>query len=257
MYEAGKILILGGGGGAGMMAEASAERIDLNSRAPSWQPTQPMANQRKHATATVLPDGTVLVTGGSRRGGDPTADDEKFAVLQAEIWNPREESWSPMASAATPRLYHSTALLLPSGKVLVAGGGQGGGQDKPPVHPNGVIDRPTAEVFSPPYLFNADGTAAKRPTIASTPPVIHHGTQIKLTSPDVAGITDVTLISLGSVTHAYNQNQRLCRLEFAIHDSSLAVTAPKNGNVCPPGYYMLFILTGRIPSEGKIVRIVA
>jgi hypothetical protein len=255
MYDTGKILILGGGTTGGM-AEASAEFIDLNLPASMWQSTKPMANQRKHANATVLPDGTVLVTGGTRKGGDPSADDEKSPVLEAELWHPHTGSWSTMASAAIPRMYHSTALLLPSAKVLVAGGGQGGGPDLPPVHPNGVVDRPTAEIFSPPYLFNADGTFATRPKIASVPSFVNHGRQFEVESPDATTIKDVSLISLGSVTHAYNSNQRRCRLEFVVRNSVVVVTAPPSQNICPSGHYMLFVLNGSgVPSEGKMINL--
>src|SRR5437762_14327852 len=75
-YDRGKILIMGGGT-SGDMAESSAEFIDLNSPAPVWQPTRPMANRRKHANASVLPNGKVLVTGGTQHGGDPSAEDER------------------------------------------------------------------------------------------------------------------------------------------------------------------------------------
>jgi hypothetical protein len=162
-----------------------------------------------------------------------------------------------MASMATPRLYHSTALLLPSGKVLVAGGGQGGGAVNP-TYPNGVLDRPNAEIFSPPYLFRAPGAPAARPTITSAPSAILYGEQVDVMTPEATDIVDVTLVSLGSVTHAYNQNQRLCRLDFTRKPDRVTVTAPASGNVCPPGYYMLFVLNqSGVPSEAKIIRVSA
>jgi Galactose oxidase-like, Early set domain/SCO1/SenC/Kelch motif len=258
MYDTGKILILGGGTTAtGNRASASAEFIDLNAAQPTWQPIPSMANQRKHANATVLPDGTVLVTGGTRNGGDPSANDEQTPVLAAELWNPQTGSWSTMGSAATPRLYHSTALLLPSAEVLVAGGGQGGGPDDARIHPNGVVDRPTAEIFSPPYLFAKNGNPAERPGIASVPEVLHYGRQIKVHSPDAHTISGITLVSCGSVTHAYNQNQRLSRLSFVLRGAELVVTTPANGNLCPPGYYIFFILNkDGVPSLGRIVQLI-
>jgi hypothetical protein len=82
--------------------------------------------------------------------------------FSAEVWDPKTRVWTVLASMVTPRRYHSTALLLSSGNVLVAGGGQGGAPVQPSF-PNGVVDRPSAEVYSPPYLFLPDGSPAPRP----------------------------------------------------------------------------------------------
>ena len=112
---------------------------------PAWQATASMAFPRSYLNLTVLPDGQVLATGGST-----TTDKANFAaaVYEAELWSPVSKAWTTMDRAQIPRLYHSTALLLPDARVLVAGGGRENGRSQPDPK-----DQPNAEIFSPPYLF--------------------------------------------------------------------------------------------------------
>jgi hypothetical protein len=145
------------------------------------------------------------------------------------------------------RLYHTTALLLPDGRVLVAGSGEPAA--------TGLSDDPTAEIFSPPYLFNADGTPATRPVISSAPTQLVYGSTFTVTTASAAEITKVLLIRLSSVTHATDMNQRGNVLSFSAGSGSLTVTAPLNNKLAPPGHYMLFIVNASgVPSVAKIVR---
>ena len=236
MYDAGKILIVGGGD----PPTASAEVIDLNAPAPTWRSVAPMAFARRHLNATLLADGKVLVTSGTASGG---FNDGTDAVQVAEIWNPATETWSTMAAMQTRRVYHSTALLLPDGRVFVGGGGRPAA--------TGGIENEDFEIYSPPYLFQ--GT---RPTMTSAPATVGYGQTFFVQSPDAAGITNVNLIRLSAVTHAFDQNQRLNKLSFSQVSDGLNVTAPTSANLAPPGHYMLFILNGNgIPSEAKIIQI--
>src|SRR5438552_17621257 len=110
---------------------------------------------------------------------------------------------------------------------------------------------PEVEVFSPPYLF-----AGARPMISSAPAGVGYGQTFSVQTPDAASITAVTWIRLPSVTHAFDQNQRINRLSFIRGSGTLSVTAPNNANVTPPGHYMLFILNGQgVPSVATIVQI--
>jgi hypothetical protein len=139
----------------------------------------------------------------------------------------------------TRRLYHSTALLLPDGRVLSAGGGRFG------------VDEPNAELYAPPYLFKG-----ARPTITSAPSQVSYGASFSVQTPDAARIASVSLIRLGSVTHAFNMDQRFLSLTFQAAGGALTVQAPANGNLAPPGYYMLFILDGNgVPSVAPIIRV--
>jgi Domain of unknown function (DUF1929) len=148
------------------------------------------------------------------------------------------------------RLYHSTAVLLPDGRVLSAGGGMppGGG-----MLPGGGFDtnHPDAEIYSPPYLFKGP-----RPTITSAPDNVNYGQPFVVQTPDATSITKVTLIRLSSVTHAFNQNQRINHLLFSQWQGGLQVSPPWNSNLCPPGHYMLFIINSQgVPSVAKIIRV--
>jgi hypothetical protein len=235
MYDNGKIMMAGGG----IPPTATAEVINLNDPVPTWRYTGSMANARRQANATLLPDGTVLVTGGS---SGPTFDDYTHPVLPTELWNPTTGTWSTMASLNTYRGYHSVALLLPDGRVLSAGGQCG-------IADGCNVD--TAEIFSPPYLF-----AGARPTIASAPASIMGGRTFFVGTPDAANITQVTWIRLGAVTHTFNQEQRISFLNFSQTTGGLNVTAPPSANLAPPGYYMLFLLNGSgVPSVASIIQV--
>lgn len=231
MYDVGKILYTGGG-----RTTNTAETIDLNSATPVWKWTGSMAFARRHLNATVLPTGEVLVTGGTS-GTD--FNDPTRAVHAAEIWDPTTGAWTTLASNAINRVYHSTSILLPDGRVLHTGSGDAG------------PDQRNAELFSPPYLFKGS-----RPTITSAPTSVVYGGTFKISTPDAANIAKVSLIRLGSVTHAFNTNQRFQRLSFVHGAGELTVTGPTNANIAPPGHYLLFVLNGEgVPSIGKIVRV--
>ncbi len=194
-----------------------------------------MAGARKLHNATLLADGKVLVTGGSRGKEDPNSVSTNPAYT-AEMWDPATGTWSTMASFTVFRGYHSTALLLPDGRVLSAGGELGG---------------PSAEIYSPPYLFK--GT---RPTISSAPASVAYGQSFFVGTPDATSISKITMIALGSVTHGFNMGQRIVRPTFSQGSGGLNVTAPASGNVAPPGYYMLFILNSTgVPSVAKMVQV--
>jgi hypothetical protein len=237
MYDVGKVLIMGGGN----PVQSTAEVIDLNQATPAWSSVGSMANARRQMNATILPNGKVLVTGGTNNASNEAAG----AILATEMWNPATGNFSTMASAQTPRLYHSTAILLPDGRVVSAGGGRPGTEYK------------NAEIYSPPYLFTSGGGAATRPTIDThLSKGVRPGQTIFVTTPDAANISDVTLVALSSVTHARNMNQRFNRLSFTQGMGGLNVTLPSSANSCPPGPYMLFILNSNgVPSVAQIINV--
>ena len=231
MYEPGKVLIVGGDD----PPVASAEKIDLNSSSPQWQPAGAMNMPRRQLNATVLPDGTVLATGGSNA---PGFDNAAGAVLNGELWNPSSNSFTQLAQAPRYRGYHSVALLLPDGRVLSAGGD---------------INSHNAELFSPPYLYKGP-----RPTVTAVPSNITYGQSFVVETPDAASISAVTLVRLSTVTHAFNMSQRFVRLAFSAGADRLTVTPPSAGEIAPPGHYMLFVLNGAgVPSVAPIVRLSA
>jgi galactose oxidase len=236
MYSPGQIMIVGGSDPPDGPPTSTAELIDLNQPDPVWRYTAPMAYARRQFNATLLADGEVLVTGGT---SSPGFSDPAGAVHTAEIWNPQTEHWISLASARVTRVYHSTTLLLPDGRVLHAGSGDGPGLPR----------ELTAELFSPPYLFRGE-----RPAISTGPDRVGYGGSFTVGTPDAGEIVRVNLIRLGSVTHAFDQSQRFVALSFRRSAGGLTVSAPASGALAPPGPYLLAILNGAgVPSVARIV----
>jgi len=257
LYDVDKVLFVGGGN----PPTANAETINLGQARPAWQPTGAMNFPRRQHNATILPDGTVLVTGGTRGGGDPgTAEafndlDPGQPVHIAELWDPRTGQWTELAAEKTDRCYHSTAVLLPDGRVLSAGSGEFIlNEGTPQQVANDPHDSHTdAQVFSPPYLFKGP-----QPEITSAPGSVHYGDTFEIGTAQPEEIATISLIRLSSVTHSFNASQRINFLLPNVEGGILKATAPPNANVCPPGYYMLFILNSQgVPSVAKIVQVSA
>jgi hypothetical protein len=220
-------------------AHARTAVLDMSQATPAWRETAPMTNARSYQNLTLLPDGTVFASGGMS-----TSDgvDLSQAVLPTEIWDPVTEKWTLTASMSVGREYHSTALLLPDGRVLMAGGGQLPG--------SGATNQYNAQLYSPPYLFKG-----ARPTITAAPALVQYASSFQVTTPDASRIASVSLIRTPSVTHDFDQGQRFTFLNFTQGSGVLNVQAPANGNLAPPGYYMLFIVdTSGVPSVASFVR---
>ena len=235
MYLPGKILYVGGGD----PATNTAEIIDLNQSNPSWVYTGSMAYARRQINATLLPTGDVLVTGGT---GAPGFNNAAGAVHAAELWSPTTGTWTTLASNAVIRMYHSTSLLLPDGRVLHTGSGDGANAPR----------ELSYELYSPPYLFRG-----ARPSLTGfTPTVVGYGQTVRVDTPDGASITKVTFIRTGSVTHAMDQAARLVPLAFVAVSGGISVTLPASRTTAPPGPYMLFLVNRNgVPSVGRITRL--
>ena len=243
VYGDGGTVLVVGGAKIGATPTNTAEVINLTVPVPAWRYTNPMRFARRHANATVLPDGKVLVTGGS---SSVAFNDAAGRVLAAELWDPGPETWTTMASMAVPRIYHSSALLLPDGRVLSAGGGR-------PKAKNGGLHNENAEIYSPPYLFKSQ---SQRPGIISAPASVTYGETFPVGTPDAEGIAAARFIRLASVTHTLDMNQRVRTLSFAAAPGVLNVSVPSDPNLLPPGHYMLFILNGDgVPSTAPIIRV--
>jgi hypothetical protein len=240
MYLPGKIIKSGTGIDSGVStgpSAATAYVLDMTKPSPAWRQIPSMAFGRAYHNTTLLPDGSVLVTGGGSR---LDGRDVQYAVKQAELWSPVTETWTTLAPAVKPRLYHSTALLLPDARVLVAGSG----------NDSGTVDQTAAEIFSPPYLFRG-----ARPAIASVPSVLSYAADFLLQTADAASIASVALIRPGAVTHGFDEDQRFVPLTFVRNAGSLTIQAPPNANLAPPGYYMLFIVNSNgVPSTAAWVQ---
>ncbi len=244
MYDTGKVIKAGSTYGGNVLSNnpsaATAYITDLSQATPTWTQTGSMAYPRSYLNLTPLPDGTVLATGGGTTTNGGNLND---GVLPAEDWNPTTGQWTTWASMAVPRLYHSIAMLLPDGRVLVAGTGD----------LNGVPNELNAQIFSPPYLFNG-----ARPTITNSPSTVQYGSNFQVTTPDAASITSVSLIRPAAVTHSFDESARRVSLQFTVSNGALNVQAPANSADAPPGYYMLFIVNSSgVPSVASWVQLPA
>jgi hypothetical protein len=132
-------------------------------------------------------------------------------------------------------------MLLPDGRVMSAGSGDGGGPTQ----------QFNYELYSPPYLFKGP-----RPSYTLAGSAIHYNTPFTVTSSDAASIRKVTIIRLASTTHSFDESARLNTLSFqaAADGQSLTITPPASGRIAPPGPYLLFILNvNGVPSVAQTV----
>ncbi|MEL6866315.1 MAG: PA14 domain-containing protein, partial [Bacteroidota bacterium] len=244
MYDVGKILKLGGAptNGRGGNANNRTYIIDINSDNPVVTRVGNLAYSRANMNSVVLPTGEVLVVGGLAQGREFTDDNSR---LLAELWNPVTQVWTTMAQLSVPRNYHSTAILMKDGRVLSAGGGLCGGCS---------ANHPDAQVFSPPYLFNPNGTLATRPVITNFPASADfNSTAVVRTN---TSINSFALIRLSGVTHSNNNDQRRIPVTFSnLGNNRYELNIP-NRNIVPPGNYMLFALNANgVPSVAEIMKI--
>jgi hypothetical protein len=237
-----RVLICGGGPEGKedkTHATDSVSIVDFKVAAPTYSPAQPMALGRIHLNAVILPDRTVFVSGGSLK-----QESEPLARLQSELYDPATDSWRLLATAQVPRLYHSTAVLLPTGQVVAAGGNPEGGSQAvfEPPDPN---EEMRIEVFSPPYLFRG-----ARPRIQGAPSSSTYGAVIEITTAEAGDIKWASLVRQGVTTHSFDTSQRLVDLEITSRGAAtVKAKVPDNPNLAPPGWYMLFIVNQQgVPS---------
>ncbi len=238
MFAQDRCLILG--------ADGSCWVMDISGPTPVFTRTGSLAPDRIWSNLTVLPDGRVMVSGGSQVDNQLTGVEYTVA-----IWDPSTGLWtSTGANAAVPRLYHSTAILLPDATVLSLGGG-GLDPDVPSMnHLNG-------EIYTPGYLYTSSGAAAVRPVIQQAPPDLSPGQTFTVRVDNPANIKTLALMPFGSTTHALNTTARRIELSFSVQaDGSLSVTLPANSNIVPPGDWMLFAIGNNgTPSTASTIHV--
>jgi hypothetical protein len=228
MYRPGKILRAGGGD----PAHARSVVIDMTVASPAWREIAPMSFARRRMNMTILADGSVMAIGGTGQ-----SDNEAAAVLAGEIWDPVTETWDTVSAMTEARMYHSSAVMLADGRVVVGGGEAAG--------------RLRAQVYSPPYLFKGP-----RPTISGSPATASYGGTFQVTTPNAADIVSVALLRPSAATHALDMNQRYVPLSYTRSGNVLTATAPASGGVAPPGDYMLLIKSAAgVPSVASWIRI--
>ncbi len=223
-----RIMVMGGVDNA---TNNTYEMLDVTALTPltTWGPPLPFPDgeHRSLCSAVLLPDGNVFLCGGIQSTNSPCA-----------MYNPMTDSWSAMAALPSIRDYHSVAILLPSGQVMMAG-----------------WQNTQIEIYSPPYLF-----AGPRPVITTIPALVHHGQTFVIESPDAPSISKVVLVRPMAITHQTDGEQRVLEMPLShdpAHPTQISLTAPHGGHphaVAPKGYYMLFaVKNDGVPSEGAFI----
>jgi len=235
MFEPGKIIHAGGFSNHGIGAVV----IDTTSGTPVVSRTEDLAQPRRAWASTVLlADGKVMMVGGSYH-----SNDDLTASLGTEVWDPASGKWSQYSRHELARLYHSTAILLMDGRILLAGGGS-----------PGPLNNLNGEIFSPPYLFDESGALADRPDISYAPDKAAWGQNVDIRTNNNSDIERITMIKTGGITHGFNMDQRFLELDFVVDANSLSVTMPASGNIAPPGHYLMFVHDSNgTPSHAQMI----
>ncbi len=243
--------------GGGSPATRSTEMIDLSTASPSWTPGPNMSTGRIQMNAVILPNGKVLAEGGSVNNESPDTPGKT-----ADLYDPATNTFRSGGTAAYSRLYHSTALLLPDATVVSMGSNPSA---------RGSYEA-AVEIYTPPYLFDANDRliTTNRPSIAPVSPasrVVGYNALLSLTYTSTSAISAAVLVRPGSDTHAFDMEQRLiglcgptpqhpvCSAPSGVN-KTLNLTTPPNGNIAPPGYYMVFLLdSAGVPSKAAFIQL--
>jgi fibronectin type 3 domain-containing protein len=243
-----RVMALGGGS----PATSSTEIIDLSATSPVWSPGPAMSTGRIQMDAVLLPNGKVLALGGSVNNEAPDGPGKA-----ADLYDPGSGTFSSAGVASYSRLYHSAALLLPDARVMSMGSNPG----------NRGTYLSAIEIYTPSYLFDASDRliTTGRPNITGISPAsgtIGYGTPFSVTYTAGSPISSAVLVRPGSVTHAFDMEQRLIGLcgpspqPACSGSGTLNLTSPPNGGVAPPGYYMLFLLdSAGVPSRAQFIQV--
>jgi galactose oxidase len=242
LYDVNKILTVGGAPDyQSSNATNVANVVDISTGTAQVTGTSPMNFARGFANSVALPDGQVFTVGGETF---PIPFDDATSVLTPEMWTPSTGQWTEMAPGPEPRNYHSVAVLLPDGTVFSGGGGLCG---------SCATNHPDGQIFYPPYLFNADGSLAARPTISSAPSSAVTGQTISVTTG--GPVQSFVMMRYGEATHTVDNDQR--RIPLSITSSSgntYQLSLPSDPGIALPGPYMLFAINaGGTPSVASTI----
>jgi hypothetical protein len=244
MYRPGLILKTGGVEDIGddfnvddKEATTHTEKVDVSSltQPTQWQYAASMHDERIDHDLCTLADGRVMAMGGTLYHGKTLRENSDNWVESAEIWDPTTNIWTLVAPIAPLgghslifRGYHSLCMLLPDGRVLLAGGDVG--------WPNEFLDQPASG-----QLYMPDYDAGTRPEIVSGPDEIGIGSQTNQVVVNDSGCTKACLIGLASVSHSFETNARYIQLTLSGGGTTKTFAGPVSTTQAPPGYYMLFV----------------
>lgn len=258
-YKA-RVMTFGGSIYRSVAATSATEITDLSTVPPTHQVADPLDHPRWFGNGVLLPDGDVLAVGGGMYDNVYAHGQPVPAVLVAETYDPETDAWTQMASQQVPRMYHSTALLLPDGRVL-SGGHVAlpvpwkDARDNVPYQAQPVETR--FEIYEPPYLH----WGATRPVIEASPASVGYGETFTVTAADASLVKDAVLVHPGATTHVWDSTQRVVGLEeLSRSGNQITFLAPPDGDVATPGPWMLFLRSevegkGLVPSVATFVTV--
>ena len=216
-----------------------------------WQQRDSMEFPREYSCTVTLPDSSLLVSAGTEELPNWTPGGRY--VMNLETYSPKTRQWrtivDPHAEETSDarhsghefRGYHQTAMLLPDGRVMIAGGN---------------VRASDYHVYRPWYL-----TCGKpRPVITALPTQLGFGETFTIKHDEMPApwkVDRAILMAPGSTTHHFDFAARLIDLaEVSSTPRSITVTAPPDANHAPPGYYMVFLLSdGDVPSHAGWVKL--
>ncbi|MFF1842704.1 galactose oxidase-like domain-containing protein [Streptomyces sp. NPDC058232] len=240
-----KFMVIGGGGvGESERSSEKSRLVDLKDPDPEFKDGPSLDEGTRYPSAALLPDDSVLVTGGSGdyrgRGGSN--------ILQARLYDAKTDRYKRVADPAVGRNYHSGSVLLPDGRVMIFGS-DSLYADRANSRP-GVFEQ-RIEIYTPPYLYRDS-----RPELTAGPKRMRRGGTGMFTTSRGSTITSAKLMRPSAVTHVTDTDQRSVELRPARTAEGISVTVPKNRALVPSGWYMLFVTDAKgTPSKGTWVEI--
>ncbi|WP_155054736.1 radical copper oxidase GlxA [Streptomyces blattellae] len=240
-----KYMVIGGGGvGESKLSSDKTRIVDLKAADPEFVDGPTLEKGTRYPQASVLPDDTVLISGGSRdyRGrGDSD-------ILQARMYDAETGEMRRVADPLVGRNYHSGSILLPDGRLMFFGS-DSLYSDKANTKPGEFEQR--IEIYTPPYLYR-DG----RPSLSGGPQTIERGGTGTFTSRHTSTIKKARLIRPSASTHVTDVDQRSIELDYQVSGDKITVTVPKNKNLVQSGWYMLFVTDDQgTPSKAQWVQV--
>ncbi|GAA3336853.1 kelch motif-containing protein [Amorphoplanes nipponensis] len=244
-----RVMIFGGGEvGESAVSTRRTAIADLDEAAPAYRPGPDLPQPARYLSTVLLPDDTVLTTGGSSgyRGGEYRGR-TRSDLFNVQIYRPAGNRFSTAAESTIGRNYHSEALLLPDGRVITMG--------SDPLYDPAGKDPGTfeqrVEVYSPPYLFKG-----RRPVVGAAPASAQRGTTVDVATPDAGRVRAARLLRPSAVTHVTDVDQRSVALDVTPSAGGVALSIPKDRGLVPSGYYMLFLVDDKgVPSTGRWIRV--
>jgi Domain of unknown function (DUF1929) len=244
-----RVMIFGGGEvGESAVSTRRTAIADLDEAAPAYRPGPDLPQPARYLSTVLLPDDTVLTTGGSSgyRGGEYRGK-TRSDLFNVQIYRPAANRFETAAESTVGRNYHSEALLLPDGRVITMGSDPL--YDPTGRNPGSFEQR--IEVYSPPYLFKG-----RRPVVGAGPSSVQRGTTVDFATPDAGRVRAARLLRPSAVTHVTDIDQRSVALDVTPAANGVALSIPKSRGLVPSGWYMLFLVDDKgVPSTGRWVRV--